>query len=69
MARKLKCIMVGVNTGLISAAEPPFGGAKESGMSKEGSMDNRNIKASNLSLLAIYKLDLSRIMFNLSLHH
>jgi succinate-semialdehyde dehydrogenase/glutarate-semialdehyde dehydrogenase len=29
--------MVGVNTGLISAAESPFGGNKDSGMGREGS--------------------------------
>jgi len=37
VARKLECGMVGVNTGLISAAESPFGGVKESGMGREGS--------------------------------
>ncbi|KAJ5292099.1 hypothetical protein N7478_001350 [Penicillium angulare] len=36
VARKLHCGMVGVNTGLISAAESPFGGVKESGMGREG---------------------------------
>jgi succinate-semialdehyde dehydrogenase/glutarate-semialdehyde dehydrogenase len=29
--------MVGVNTGMISACEAPFGGIKESGLGKEGS--------------------------------
>ena len=29
--------MVGVNTGLISAAEVPFGGVKQSGLGREGS--------------------------------
>lgn len=37
VARKLECGMVGVNTGLISAAESPFGGVKESGLGREGS--------------------------------
>ncbi|KAM0323524.1 hypothetical protein ACHAQA_008805 [Verticillium albo-atrum] len=37
VARKLDCGMVGVNTGLISAAEAPFGGVKESGVGREGS--------------------------------
>ncbi|OQD72716.1 hypothetical protein PENDEC_c019G06031 [Penicillium decumbens] len=37
VARKLQCGMVGVNTGLISAAESPFGGVKESGLGREGS--------------------------------
>ncbi|KAE9993151.1 hypothetical protein EG327_006330 [Venturia inaequalis] len=38
VARKLECGMVGVNTGKISAAEAPFGGVKESGYGREGSM-------------------------------
>jgi succinate-semialdehyde dehydrogenase/glutarate-semialdehyde dehydrogenase len=29
--------MVGVNTGLISTAEVPFGGVKQSGLGREGS--------------------------------
>lgn len=29
--------MVGVNTGLIGAADAPFGGIKESGIGREGS--------------------------------
>ena len=29
--------MVGVNTGLISTAEAPFGGVKQSGLGREGS--------------------------------
>lgn len=37
VAKKLQCGMVGVNTGLISAAESPFGGVKESGLGREGS--------------------------------
>lgn len=37
VARKLQVGMVGVNTGLISAAEAPFGGIKESGIGREGS--------------------------------
>lgn len=37
VARKLEVGMVGVNTGLISAAETPFGGIKESGEGREGS--------------------------------
>ena len=37
VAQKLECGMVGVNTGLISAAESPFGGIKESGLGREGS--------------------------------
>ncbi|KFY04917.1 hypothetical protein O988_00417 [Pseudogymnoascus sp. VKM F-3808] len=36
VARKLQVGMVGVNTGLISAAEAPFGGIKESGIGREG---------------------------------
>lgn len=37
VARKLEVGMVGVNEGLISAAEAPFGGVKESGIGREGS--------------------------------
>ncbi|KAF7563313.1 hypothetical protein G7046_g810 [Stylonectria norvegica] len=37
MARALECGMVGVNTGVMSAAEAPFGGIKESGVGIEGS--------------------------------
>lgn len=37
VAQKLQCGMIGVNTGLISAAESPFGGIKESGVGREGS--------------------------------
>lgn len=29
--------MVGINTGLISTAEAPFGGIKQSGLGREGS--------------------------------
>uniref|UniRef100_A0A8H7MZT4 Aldehyde dehydrogenase domain-containing protein n=1 Tax=Bionectria ochroleuca TaxID=29856 RepID=A0A8H7MZT4_BIOOC len=38
VAHKLQVGMVGVNTGKISAAEAPFGGVKESGYGKEGSL-------------------------------
>lgn len=37
VAEALECGMVGVNTGLISAAEVPFGGVKQSGLGREGS--------------------------------
>jgi succinate-semialdehyde dehydrogenase / glutarate-semialdehyde dehydrogenase len=37
VAKRLQCGMIGVNTGLISAAESPFGGIKESGVGREGS--------------------------------
>jgi succinate-semialdehyde dehydrogenase / glutarate-semialdehyde dehydrogenase len=37
MAEKLEAGMVGVNTGLISTAEAPFGGIKQSGLGREGS--------------------------------
>ncbi|OBT97396.1 hypothetical protein VE01_04369 [Pseudogymnoascus verrucosus] len=37
VAQRMQCGMVGVNTGLISAAESPFGGIKESGVGREGS--------------------------------
>lgn len=37
VARALECGMVGVNTGIMSAAEAPFGGVKESGVGVEGS--------------------------------
>jgi succinate-semialdehyde dehydrogenase/glutarate-semialdehyde dehydrogenase len=32
----LECGMVGINTGLISSAEVPFGGVKQSGLGREG---------------------------------
>jgi succinate-semialdehyde dehydrogenase/glutarate-semialdehyde dehydrogenase len=38
VSRKLQVGMVGVNTGKISAAEAPFGGVKESGYGREGSL-------------------------------
>lgn len=37
VAKKLEVGMVGVNEGLISTAEAPFGGVKESGLGREGS--------------------------------
>lgn len=37
VAESLECGMVGVNTGLISTAEAPFGGIKQSGLGREGS--------------------------------
>jgi succinate-semialdehyde dehydrogenase/glutarate-semialdehyde dehydrogenase len=37
VANALEVGMVGVNTGVISACEAPFGGIKESGLGKEGS--------------------------------
>lgn len=49
VAGRLECGMVGVNTGLISAAETPFGGVKESGLGREGSKyglaEYQNIKS------------------------
>ncbi|OJJ79118.1 NAD-dependent succinate-semialdehyde dehydrogenase [Aspergillus glaucus CBS 516.65] len=49
VAQRLECGMIGVNTGLISAAEAPFGGVKESGIGREGSKyglgEYQNIKA------------------------
>lgn len=54
VARKLECGMVGVNTGLISAAESPFGGIKESGFGREGSKYGwLSIKISKLSPSAV----------------
>lgn len=38
VAAQLQVGMVGVNTGKISAAEAPFGGVKESGYGREGSL-------------------------------
>lgn len=38
MAESLKIGMVGVNTGVISDPASPFGGVKESGFGREGSM-------------------------------
>jgi succinate-semialdehyde dehydrogenase/glutarate-semialdehyde dehydrogenase len=37
VAEALEAGMVGVNTGLISTAEAPFGGVKQSGLGREGS--------------------------------
>lgn len=37
VARLLECGIVGVNSGLVSSAEAPFGGHKESGLGCEGS--------------------------------
>lgn len=37
VAEALDCGMVGVNTGLISTAEAPFGGVKSSGLGRAGS--------------------------------
>jgi succinate-semialdehyde dehydrogenase/glutarate-semialdehyde dehydrogenase len=37
VAEGLEYGMVGVNTGLISTAEVPFGGVKQSGLGREGS--------------------------------
>ncbi len=37
VAEQLEAGMVGVNTGLISTAEAPFGGVKQSGLGREGS--------------------------------
>ncbi len=37
VAEKLEAGMVGINTGLISTAEAPFGGVKQSGLGREGS--------------------------------
>lgn len=49
VSKALQCGMVGVNTGLMTAAEVPFGGVKESGVGIEGSMygiaEYQNIKA------------------------
>ncbi|KAK7415152.1 hypothetical protein QQX98_006096 [Neonectria punicea] len=49
VAQKIQVGMVGCNTGKISAAEAPFGGIKESGYGKEGSLyglaEYQNIKS------------------------
>lgn len=37
VAKKLETGIIGVNEGIVSAAEAPFGGIKESGMGREGS--------------------------------
>ena len=37
VARRLEVGMVGINEGIISCAEAPFGGVKESGLGREGS--------------------------------
>jgi succinate-semialdehyde dehydrogenase/glutarate-semialdehyde dehydrogenase len=54
VAQSLECGMVGVNTGLISAAESPFGGIKESGVGREGSKyglsEYQNIKSVTIAI-------------------
>jgi succinate-semialdehyde dehydrogenase/glutarate-semialdehyde dehydrogenase len=49
VGKQLQCGMIGVNTGVISAAEAPFGGIKESGVGREGSKyglaEYQNIKS------------------------
>ncbi|KAJ5683445.1 hypothetical protein N7462_006610, partial [Penicillium macrosclerotiorum] len=54
VARRLECGMLGVNTGLISAAETPFGGIKESGVGREGSKygiaEYQNIKSVTIAI-------------------
>lgn len=37
VGRALHCGMIGINEGIISTAEAPFGGVKESGLGREGS--------------------------------
>ena len=37
VAEEIESGMVGINTGLISTAEAPFGGVKSSGLGREGS--------------------------------
>ncbi|MDO0929649.1 NAD-dependent succinate-semialdehyde dehydrogenase [Streptomyces sp. TG1A-8] len=39
VARKLQCGMVGINTGVVSDAAAPFGGVKQSGLGREGSLE------------------------------
>ena len=39
VAEALETGMIGINTGIISTAEVPFGGVKESGLGREGSHD------------------------------
>ena len=55
VAQRLQCGMIGVNTGLISAAESPFGGINESGVGREGSKyglsEYQNIKTVTLGNL------------------
>lgn len=57
VARKLQVGMVGVNTGKISAAEAPFGGVKESGYGREGSLygleEYQTIKSITISNSAV----------------
>lgn len=55
VGKALQSGMVGVNTGLMSAAETPFGGIKESGVGREGSKyglaEYQNIKSMTIGNL------------------
>ncbi|KAL8424905.1 hypothetical protein Efla_002855 [Eimeria flavescens] len=52
VASQIKCGMVGINTGLISSCEIPFGGCKASGFGREGSVLALD-DYSNLKLVAV----------------
>ncbi|KAL2678746.1 hypothetical protein Neosp_009497 [[Neocosmospora] mangrovei] len=58
VARQLECGMVGVNTGIMTACESPFGGIKESGVGIEGSKyglaEYQNIKGVTIGNLSDY---------------
>lgn len=41
-ADKMSCSMVGVNVGMLSACESPFGGVKGSGFGREGGTQGIN---------------------------
>ena len=56
VAGRLECRMVGINTGMISAAEVPFGGVKQSGLGRDGSKDGLD-EYSQVKYLAMAGLD------------
>jgi hypothetical protein len=55
VAEALEYGMVGINTGLISTAEVPFGGVKQSGLGREGSHQAKALDASRHGLAEVLR--------------